>query len=258
MNDTRALIHIDDGARDRIRRTLRRYMEESRIGTPTLQVRIIEGDTPRHREIPLSTLQRFLTGSHRTSDHHVSLCYDFVKELPYYGEGKDIAIFGSAAYAFFQPPPDADARTALITALERDVAGTYEASMLYSVAGDEVERSPSWEQYIGRVLLSHNGETTWLEVQEVVHGGGIRGKHFKLEGAALYAAPHLHVFLRDLLTRKPKIYALRRRTLTDEQGEHEIFEGHGHDADPWPGIEPRAREFFGVRFLPWAYRAETQ
>ena len=100
MSEPESRTGFDQRERELVRSALRRYMEENRIGTPTLLYRIIEAD-PRRREIPLSTLQRFITGAHHTQDHHVALCHAFVRELPYYGEGRDVAQFGDALASFF-------------------------------------------------------------------------------------------------------------------------------------------------------------
>ena len=98
MSEPESRTGFDQRERELVRSALRRYMEENRIGTPTLQYRIIEAD-PRRREIPLSTLQRFITGAHHTQDHHVALCHAFVRDLPYYGEGRDIGAARHSANA---------------------------------------------------------------------------------------------------------------------------------------------------------------
>ena len=50
---------FDEAARELIRKKLTRYMEENRIGVPTLAKRIT--DTNLEHEIQITTLQRFLT-----------------------------------------------------------------------------------------------------------------------------------------------------------------------------------------------------
>ena len=101
MSEPESRAGFDQRERELVRSALRRYMEENRIGTPTLLYRIIEAD-PRRREIPLSTLQRFITGAHHTQDHHVALCHAFVRDLPYYGEGRDIGAVRGGADRFLQ------------------------------------------------------------------------------------------------------------------------------------------------------------
>jgi len=249
MNEAREPIHLDDAERDRIRRTLRRYMIEHHIGTPTLQGQIIDADEPRHREIPLSTLQRFLTGSHRTSDHHVLLCHDFVKELPYYGEGKDIAFFGKAVSAFFQPQQDSDARAEVIAMLERDVLGSYEAFR----PPPKDNPMPLWDMHISNISFTPSGDSPWLEVRETVDGMSRRETRHKFEGAALYAAPYLHIFLRDLFTRQPRLFTLEKKTITYEQDEYEGFEGRGQDATPRQRMRSSSLvNFFEVKLVPKA------
>jgi hypothetical protein len=247
MSEMQPPMADDDTLRGQVRQALRRYMEESRIGTPTLQVRVIEADKPRHREIPLSTLQRFLTGSHRTSDHHVSLCHDFVKELPYYGEGKDIALFGAAASSFFHQPLDKDSRAALMAALERDVLGAYDAFRPPREGGP----LRLGDSHISNISFTLAGDSPWLEVREDVFGLSRTETRQKFEGAALYAAPHLHIFLRDLFTRRPRLYTLERKTVAAEQGEYEGFEGRGHDATPRQNIRSsNLTDYFEVKFIP--------
>ena len=47
----------------------------------------------------------------------MALCHAFVRELPYYGEGRDIAELGTSAHGLFQEPHEADARETLIEKL---------------------------------------------------------------------------------------------------------------------------------------------
>lgn len=116
MTDAQLRNKFDVDERERIRRALLRYMRENCIGTPTLQFRIVEADAPRHREIPLSTLQRFLTARHHTQEHHVALCHGFVAGLPYYGEGSELALLGQGLAGFFGQLALTDAPSPLIYA----------------------------------------------------------------------------------------------------------------------------------------------
>lgn len=255
MNEPQRPIHIDDPERDRVRRSLRRYMEENCIGAPTLQERIIKADAPRHREIPLSTLQRFLTGSHRTSDHHVSLCYDFVKDLAYYGEGKDIALFGAAAFSFFQQPSDTtEDRAERIAMLERDILGSYEA---YRPPPQD-NPLPLWDSHISNISFSPAGDSPWLEVHEDVFGMSVTKTRYKFEGVAFYAAPLLHIFLRDLFSRQPRLFTLEKTMVSVEDDEYEGFVGRGQDATPRQRMRSSSLVYdFEVKLLPIADEVDT-
>jgi hypothetical protein len=67
-----------EAARELIQK-LTRYMEENRIGVPTLAKRITDAN-PEH-ENQIATLQRFLTGHARPNDHYVSLFHRFADSL---------------------------------------------------------------------------------------------------------------------------------------------------------------------------------
>ena len=56
-------------------------MEEHRVGTPTLQRRIEEARPRAGASCRLSTLQRFVAGSHRTSDSYVDMCARFLESV---------------------------------------------------------------------------------------------------------------------------------------------------------------------------------
>jgi hypothetical protein len=70
---------FDAAARELIRKKLTRYMEENRIGLPTLAKRITDVN-PEH-EIQITTLQRFLAGYVRTDDRYVALFHRFTEGL---------------------------------------------------------------------------------------------------------------------------------------------------------------------------------
>ena len=74
------MANFDTRERERIRAALIGYMKEHQIGAPTLAKRIEEAH-PRHMEIPLKTLQRFLAGK-RTQDMALNICAAFVEKLP--------------------------------------------------------------------------------------------------------------------------------------------------------------------------------
>jgi hypothetical protein len=60
---------VDKGERERVRSGLKRYKEmHGGIGDPELQQRIMFALGCRESAVPLSTLQRFIRGTHRTDD----------------------------------------------------------------------------------------------------------------------------------------------------------------------------------------------
>lgn len=69
---------FDQADRDRIRRALLRYRLEHAIGVPTLQKEIAAANDLSLDRVPLKTLQRFLTNSHRSNEAMVRFCDRFV------------------------------------------------------------------------------------------------------------------------------------------------------------------------------------
>lgn len=201
MSEPQTRTGFDHAARERVRAALRRYMQDHRIGTPTLQYRIIEADEPRRREIPLSTLQRFITGSHHTQDHHVALCHAFVSDLPYYGEGRDIAQFGEALFGFVQDQAQGREREALIARLESEFAGTYEAASAH-------------------LTLSASDGQPWLIARETARcelnpdkyaeraANELSRRRRAREGVMVLISSCIYIMLRDSLTRQPKLCCL--------------------------------------------------
>lgn len=224
---------FDSAERERVRATLRRYMQEHRIGTPTLQYRIIEADQPLRREIPLSTLQRFITGSHHTQEHHVALCHAFVKDLPYYGEGREVEQLGAALSGFLLETMEGESRQALIKNIETEFAGRFETRTLpygpgafsYPPQSDLPDSSLSFEMA---------ADQPWLLVQEFANDlrnyAEAPERRFAYDGVLITAAPLVHVFLRSALTRQPKTYSLERKTVTSAGDNVTVLEGTGMES----------------------------
>ena len=122
MAEPQTITGFDKAERESVQVALRHYMEEHGIGTPTLQVRIIEADT-RHREIPLSTLQRFITNPQRTQPHHVELCHAFVKDLPYYSAENQLLGLGQSIAAFLLAPQDKEGASPDLSSLTGEFNG---------------------------------------------------------------------------------------------------------------------------------------
>lgn len=261
MSEPDTLLHIDDTARERVRRALRRYMAESRIGVPSLQALIIKADAPRRREIPLSTLQRFLAGRHRTSDHHVVLCHKFVKDLPYYGEGKDLAAFGAAALTLFAPPLYASEGRNAPPIIASYLAGRYRTSRYMSdfkedlSYEEEFPHPPLPGRFESEISLTAAAEGLWLDVRETVVEPAVieaqgndpnptRDRRFLFEGIAVCVPPQIHIFLRDALTRQPKLYTLGG---PDGGNAGTVLEGYGYDAKLRPGPPKYWTDYFRVQ-----------
>lgn len=85
--------------RELTRKKLIRYMEENGIGAPRLARRIQAVNFGRP-EIPVKTLQRFLTGRMRTNDSSVALFYRFAASLP---DPDTITALGERLSLFYGP-----------------------------------------------------------------------------------------------------------------------------------------------------------
>lgn len=244
MTDAQLRTEFDVDERERIRRALLRYMEKNRMGTPTLQVRIIAADVPRHREIPLSTLQRFLSARHHTQDHHVALCHAFVRELPFYGEGRDFEEFGAVLNTFLRQavnPDAADNPTGKIggsfygSNIEQPGPGSPEEEGEESAGG-------SW------LTLTPVAGKPFLEARELVRGAQGKKQH-AYEGVMIYAQPQFYAVLRNSLNRRPKLYSLE--TETNWAGETAL-RGHGFETDVLRGPLPEgASRSFQIKFRPF-------
>lgn len=93
---------IDESERARVRAALERYKSEhGGIGNPELQARMVTFLECDDSEVPLSTLQRFMRGTHRTSDEMIQRYQKFLSEAstspPYETMGEAIVAFYSNA-----------------------------------------------------------------------------------------------------------------------------------------------------------------
>lgn len=209
---------FDERERDFIRHALDRYMVEHGIGVPTLQTRLIEADHPRHREIPVSTLQRFLAGKHHTNDHHVAVCHAFAKELPYYGEGRDLRFLGDALAQFCVPPPDAIERALREQRFATEYTGGYELlAMREGRREDASGRTLNFSRYdipYARMTLKPDRLGKFLQAEEHVFNPE---RTYPFDGATALFRQHYEgafvpldmrgiIVMRNALTRLPKVY----------------------------------------------------
>lgn len=100
--DTKADIKLSFTTAERalVRDALLQYMEEHSIGVPMLYNRIHRND-PLKREMSSKTLQRFLAHANQTQNSNVSMCFEFVKQLPYFSEQNKIRNLGGALAGLF-------------------------------------------------------------------------------------------------------------------------------------------------------------
>lgn len=222
MSEQTAFAAFDQDERMRIQRALRRYMEEHRIGTPTLQKRIISADKPRHREIPQSTLQRFVGGSHHTNDHHVALCHAFVKDLPYYGENYDLTTLGNGLLRFLADEPRAEA-------MRSELTGNYE---LREQFGWRASPSSLFEKSVGRFSLTPVEDKPFLQVEGIVPlppPSEEAGSHRRIvyEGVTVPASGNIYMVLRDRMTRSASFYCFTPLPPAGQGRDVKIFEGQG-------------------------------
>lgn len=194
MNESNAREAYDLEERARIQRALRRYMEAHRIGTPTLQLRIMTADA-RGRELPLSTLQRFISGSHRTSDAYVDMCRRFLESV---GAPEAAPDFGATLAAYF-----GDGGTAPAT------MGAY--------AGTYIVHAKPWEPEntlpYAYARFEPVPDKPYIAVAETTHDMPrleAPARRHRFEGALVFNAPFAHIFLHSCITRQPKSYALQR------------------------------------------------
>jgi hypothetical protein len=224
MSELQSRAGFDQREREFVRSALRRYMQEHGIGTPALQYRIIEADQPRRREIPLSTLQRFITGSHHTQDHHVALCHAFVRELPYYGEGRDVAQLGDALASFFPlrwPEPKSPSSAKGPERFCRRYRGSAPTEVLpgqmrlYHM--DELH--PEMAVFVipySELIFEREGNASYLRALETITNPSLDHSASQAQTRATYTyegvlAPFgrmLRLMLRNTLTRQPRLYEL--------------------------------------------------
>jgi len=167
------LANFDTRERERIRAALIGYMKEHQIGAPTLAKRIEEAH-PRHMEIPLKTLQRFLAGK-RTQDMALNICAAFVEKLP------------NKPMAFQALAESLNALYTITAKVER--AGDYSLTATF-------QREPS------RITLTPSG--LYLAVKEFIP------PHTIYDGIMFFPGPANIAILRDRLMLTLRMHVLHR------------------------------------------------
>ncbi|MGN6285513.1 MAG: hypothetical protein ACTHM2_10220 [Afipia sp.] len=197
--------------RERLRAALRNYMQENRIGVPTLQLRIAEATDRSPELLPLKTLQRFLADCGRTNDAFLQPCFQFAQTLATTGESKDFArelagYFGLLAAGEKGKPRSAPVR----------FAGRYKVSAKHRERKVRVLESNETEFTLGySTCIVEGDEHARFSFREEVFNPGMvdpvpaSGARYSLEGALLFFDPLVFVVAKNLLTRLPRAYWLR-------------------------------------------------
>ena len=204
MAEDRSPVHFDETARTVIRDTLNRYRKDHGIGAPRLRERIMKSD-PLGRELPISTLQRFLRGTHRTGDMYLGMIEAFLTseeaELKADGFAPELSSyegFGAALAAFLGEPEDqAHQETALA-----ELGGAYSP--------------PEFQvpQITARIAPSEDGTHFAIEEEHVI---ALPDVIHRYEGALIQRSGQLFGVLRNLVTRVPRVYWLHPASARDEQ-----------------------------------------
>lgn len=195
---------FDEQERAAIRRALIATMETHKIGVPRLAEDIRRADREKNRSIPLSTLQRFLRGTHRTSDEYVALISNFVKgtEQGKTSRFEEIARALSGTFDIGAPKD-----SALLARLGHRIC------ILAYPDGTEHERLRSTDMVpFSEAAFWKPGRQSYLLVEETitVPGEGDEGDDcedpvFKYEGVAVSAgADKLFIVTREAVTGKPR------------------------------------------------------
>lgn len=145
---------FDEAERGRIRRGLAQYKDQHGIGVPTLQARICDaiGDKIGDR-VPLKTLQRFLSGTHRSDDAFVAHLESFLMQVA-------------------PPPPEqafADSlRHFLLSDEDHDYASAAGAYYSFIITRDAGSGKIDWTPY-SVLTLEPAPHGNYLLANEVVH-----------------------------------------------------------------------------------------
>ncbi len=217
---------FDETEREGIRRALRGYMSDHRIGVPTLNERIEKADAPLHREMPLSTLQRFLRGKHRTSDFYVEMCAAFLRKM-------DLPIaphaFGVSLASFYSVPTG-EAAEPMAMSID-GLAGNYRVYLMAAQTESPLPVRPQSKTPSSWMTLSGLPGRGFLIAEEDIRVDPSDPKNKRrlaYEGVALWRGDTLYAMLRSALTRHPRTYSLRPRQ-HDPRVEKFILEGEGFE-----------------------------
>jgi hypothetical protein len=214
---------LDLAARARLRGRLLRYMEEHRIGAPTLQARIAQASGRSPDLIPLKTLQRFIGGQGRTNDAFTAILSRFAHDLP---DKNDVQDTTAVTTRFFDLGAFGVATARTETVSDR-LIGSYSVHKRTAAPGGQAYSRNSnikvyragqdmaeFTQLDSRcVITRHEPGGPLLLRQELFEpGGGPDGPRRSFEGIVLFFDPLILILCKDLATRLPRIYWLREYT----------------------------------------------
>lgn len=192
MNETGGLITVSEEERARIRAALQAYMRAHRIGVPRLCSLVIDSD-PRQREMPLSTLQRFLRGKHRTGEAYVLQCAQFLEQEGFIApaDRNPVAEFGEAMAGFWaEQPVDEAALVAL--------AGRYLRVQSQDVIDD------------GFVLTIATPQSGGYMTAREERIDGDERLRYQYEGVLVRGEGTILIALREVTSKAPRTYWLER------------------------------------------------
>ena len=199
------------GERCQVRDALLRYLCERQIGVSILHKEICRHD-PLGRDIELKTLQRFLGNKHRTQDDYVSVCHEFAKTLPYFGERRRAAALGQALSRFYDPGAARDAggpwsldERIVLEARRLDLNDT---SAGISIVPKELKTS-DFPVY-GVIVLDPSEDGEYYRIYQILMGASGSAQassspRLLSEGVAVPIEDHSMVTVEmDVLTRRPR------------------------------------------------------
>ena len=201
--------YFDETERDRIRRALLRYMEENRIGVPTLQRLVADANDIVVDRVPLKTLQRFLGDTHRSNDAMVRFCQKLVADTladdPLDRLGEQLAAFHAT------PVPEGEAALGPSLTLEQ-CAGTFDGigpvraqGLVLLDQNNATNVSALTLTVLAGARFARAAETVTNWRYEARPQGDARRAY---EGVAVVTATGLLVTLRNMLIGAPRTYWL--------------------------------------------------
>lgn len=218
---------FDVADRDRLRRVLLRYMEENRIGVPTLQKLVAEANDLALDRLPLKTLQRFLADTHRSNDIMVRFCHRFAESLP---DDDPLTSLGEGLTGFWGGAADIMAWEALTA----DVFGIYTGHAKEDGAPLQLDRKwvPFSSLEVERVpaqsfARARETVTNWAASNKAKVDSALRRSY---DGILFRPPGALLALMRNALTGAPRLYWLERPA-------NNQLAGYGHEGVS--GVEDR-------------------
>lgn len=216
--------YFDQAARARIRHAMLRYMQDNRIGTPKLRDLIVAANGMALRRdgkdpIALSTVQRFIAGTHRANDSFVGLCARFAEGLP---DDDPVAAFGDQIAAFLGIERGAEN----YRPLPPEIAGSYTCRTEMTPVGKgklRLDPQPDDRHLVpfSDMVIEPLPDRPFATIRETItnwtasiHGSAESSltshPRRSYDGVLVYPNGQLLALMRDALWRTPRIYWLTR------------------------------------------------